>query len=147
MEEWLGNMATLKNEGHFTGIGLSEVTAASIRKANAITPISSVENELSLFAMTPDIMESLDACTELKIPLTAYAPMGKGLLSGVRKSEPVGPRGVTGPRSQPGNLEKNLEMVSQITKIAEEKGVPTSEIALAYILHLSPIVSSLDTRW
>lgn len=75
------NLVTLKDEGHFTGIGLSEVSASTLRRAHAVHPIAAVENELSLFNLTDDALEVVKACEELGIAYTAYSPLGRGLLT------------------------------------------------------------------
>ena len=80
------NLATLQSEGHFTGIGLSEVSSSTVQRANSLHPILAVENELSLFSLEPAILDTLQTCTELSIPLVGYSPLGKGMLTGEIKS-------------------------------------------------------------
>ena len=120
---------------------MAEVSAATIRKANAIHQLSAVENEVSLFNLDSRGQEALKACEGLGIPLTAYSPLGKGFLTGKVKPEshPMGSR--LGPRSSGSNLDHNMALVSKLEQIANKKGIETAQLALAFLLQLSPVVS------
>jgi len=74
------NLATLQSEDLFGSVGLSEVTAATLRKAHAVHPVSLVENELSLFNLEPEALDVVNACDDLGIAFTAYSPLGRGML-------------------------------------------------------------------
>jgi aryl-alcohol dehydrogenase-like predicted oxidoreductase len=76
----MANLATLQSEGLFGCVGLSEVTAATLRKAHAIHPVALVENELSLFNLEEEALDVVKACDELGIVYTAYSPLGRGML-------------------------------------------------------------------
>lgn len=86
VEELMKNLETLREEEHFTSIGLSEVGASTIRRVAAIAPIAVVENELSLFSLEQPVKDALEACTELGIAFTAYSPLGRGFLTQRYKS-------------------------------------------------------------
>lgn len=79
-ETLMTNLATLQSEDLFGSVGLSEVTAATLRKAHAVHPVSLVENELSLFNLEPEALDVVNACDDLGIAFTAYSPLGRGML-------------------------------------------------------------------
>ena len=122
---------------------MAEVSASTIRKASAIHPLSAVENEVSLFNLDTRGREALAACEELGIPLTSYSPLGKGFLTGKVKPEdhPMAAMLSRMPRFSGDNLNHNIALVSKLEQIADKKGIPTSQLALAFLLHLSPVVS------
>ncbi|KAI1499963.1 Aldo/keto reductase [Biscogniauxia marginata] len=136
MEETMGALKELLDEGAIGAVGLSEVRAETIRKANALCPISVVEVEFSLWST--DILTNgvAETCKELDIPILTYAPLGYGFLTGqVRKLEDI-PKGdlrlMTG-RFQPENFYKNIELVDKLTEFAKERGATTAQLALAWI--------------
>jgi pyridoxine 4-dehydrogenase len=145
IEEVMRNLVTLRDEGLFTHIGLSEASATTLKRAVAVAPVAAIEIELSLWSMEPAIMDVVNTCTELSIPLIAYSPLGRGMLTGKWKSLDdihKDDRRRFWPRFQPGNFEKNLEMVKELEKLAEKKGVTSAELALAFLIRLSPMVSN-----
>ncbi|RYP41860.1 hypothetical protein DL767_000689 [Monosporascus sp. MG133] len=136
IEETMGALRELLEEGAFGAVGLSEVQAEIIRKANALCPISVVEIEFSLWSTEILTNGVAETCMELDIPMLTYAPLGYGFLTGrFRKLEDV-PKGdlrlMTG-RFQPENFYKNLALVDKLTEMAEKKGAMVAQLALAWI--------------
>ncbi|RFU35928.1 hypothetical protein B7463_g399, partial [Scytalidium lignicola] len=126
--------------GKIDGISLSEVGAATIRRAAAVTKIVAVEVELSLFST--DIFKNgvAETCGELNIPIVAYSPIGRGFLSGQLKSPDDIPDGEIRklfPRFQPDAFEHNLELVRNVEKIAAKKGCTPAQLALGWVHQLS----------
>lgn len=137
IEETVGAMADLVTAGKVRYLGLSEASAATIRRAHAVAPISAVQTEYSLWTrdLEQDILPTL---RELGIGLVAYSPLGRGFLTGaLRSTADVASddfrRGL--PRLQGDNLEANLQLVAEIEKIATDKGVTPAQLALAWVQH------------
>ncbi|WP_244957232.1 aldo/keto reductase, partial [Candidatus Frankia nodulisporulans] len=137
IEETVGAMADLVTAGKVRYLGLSEASAATIRRAHAVAPISAVQTEYSLWTrdLEQDILPTL---RELGIGLVAYSPLGRGFLTGaLRSTADVAAddfrRGL--PRLQGDNLEANLQLVAEIEKIATDKGVTPAQLALAWVQH------------
>jgi aryl-alcohol dehydrogenase-like predicted oxidoreductase len=145
VEETVGAMAELVREGKVKGIGLSEVSAATIRKAHAVHPLTAVQTEYSLWSREPED-EILEVTRELGIAFVAYSPLGRGFLTGQIKStedfDPDDYRRYT-PRFQGENFEKNLELVKKVENMACKKGCTPSQFALAWVMaqgeHIFPI--------
>ncbi|OTB17133.1 hypothetical protein K445DRAFT_74350 [Daldinia sp. EC12] len=130
-------LAELVKEGKIGGIGLSEVSANTIRKAHAIHPISAVEIELSLF--TPDPLHNgvVDTCHELGIPIIAYSPVGRGWLTGeLRKLDdlPADDYRRMLPRFQPEVFDQNFKLVKAVEHIAKRKGVTMAQVAIGWVV-------------
>jgi aryl-alcohol dehydrogenase-like predicted oxidoreductase len=137
IEETVGAMAELVNEGKVRFIGLSEAGAETIRRAHPVHPITAVQTEYSLW--TRDVEdEVLPTLKELGVGLVAYSPLGRGFLSG-RFSSPdeldEGDFRRYGPRFTGENLEQNLKLAERVRELAEEKGVTPAQLALAWVLH------------
>jgi len=125
--------------GKLGGISLSEVRAETIHEAVKVAKIVAVEVELSLWST--DVLDSgvADACAQYDIPLVAYSPIGRGMLTGqIRRVEDV-PDGFARhvPRFQPGNFEINLQLVDQVEKLAKRKGCTTAQLAISWTRNLS----------
>jgi len=137
IEETVGAMAELVDAGKVHHLGLSEASAATIHRAHAVHRITALQTEYSLF--TRDVeSEILPACRGLGIGFVAYSPLGRGLLSGqITSAEQLGPDDFRfrHPRFQGENLQQNLASVDVIKKIAQEKNVTTSQLAIAWLLH------------
>ena len=136
IETTIGALAKLVEEKKLKAISLSEVKAETIRRAHKVHPISAVEVEFSLWAT--DILTNGVAavCAELRIPIVAYSPLGRGFLTGEIKSPddiPDGDFRKTLPRFQPENFGKNIEMVERLREIAEKKGCSPAQLALAWV--------------
>ena len=136
IEETVGAMARLVEQGKVRYLGLSEAAPATIRKAHATYPISALQTEYSLWSREPED-GLLSTCRELGIGFVAYSPLGRGFLTGkIRRFEDLAPddhrRGF--PRFQGDNFAKNLRVVDRINEIAEEKHCQPSQLALAWLL-------------
>jgi aryl-alcohol dehydrogenase-like predicted oxidoreductase len=136
IEETVGAMAELVQEGKIRHIGLSEASAETLRRAAAVHPITALQTEYSLW--TRDVeAEILPTCRELGIGFVPYSPLGRGFLSG-RFSSPddldAGDFRRHGPRFTGDNLEANLELAAKVAEIAESKGCTPAQLALAWVL-------------
>lgn len=136
IEDVVATMAALKQEGKIGAIGLSEVSAATLRKAAAVHPIAALQSEYSLW--TRDVeAEILPACRELGTALVPYAPLGRGVLTGtLTKVEDLAADDFRrqSPRFAEGNLERNLKLLAPVEQLAKAKGCKPGQIALAWLL-------------
>jgi aryl-alcohol dehydrogenase-like predicted oxidoreductase len=136
IEDTVGGMARLIERGKVRYLGLSEAAPETIRRAQAVHPISAVQSEYSLLYRQP-AEDTIAVCRELGISFIAYSPIGRGLLSARIKQAgdiPEDDRRRQHPRFQDGNLEHNLGLVRRIEEIAREKGATPSQLALAWLL-------------
>jgi len=125
--------------GKVGAIALSEVSAATIEEAVAITKIAAVEVELSLFSTDVLTNGVAAACARHNIPIVAYSPLGRGLLTGQIRSVadiPAGDFRLHMPRFQPENFNINLELVAQVEALAKKKGCTPAQLALGWITSL-----------
>lgn len=136
IEETIGAMAELVQQGKVRYLGMSEAAPATIRRAQAIHPISALQTEYSLWSRDPED-EILPTVRQLGIGFVPYSPLGRGFLSGAIASlDDLAPddfRRIS-PRFQGENFNKNLQVVEQVKAIAAEKGVTPSQLALAWLL-------------
>jgi aryl-alcohol dehydrogenase-like predicted oxidoreductase len=142
IEDTIGAMARLVEQGKVRRLGLSEALPATIRRAHAVHPIAALQTELSLWSREPE-RELLSVCEELGIAFVAYSPLGRGFLTGaIRSHEDLAPNDYrrTTPRLQSGNLERNLTLVDGIGEIAAAKGCTQAQLALAWVLSRGPHV-------
>jgi aryl-alcohol dehydrogenase-like predicted oxidoreductase len=136
IEETVGAMAELVQEGKVRHLGLSEAAPDTIRRANAVHPIAAVQSEYALWTRDPEA-EVLPVCRELGIGFVPYSPLGRGFLSGRFKSpDELAENDFRrhGPRFTGDNLQANLRIVAKIENIAAEKGVSSGQLALAWVL-------------
>jgi aryl-alcohol dehydrogenase-like predicted oxidoreductase len=136
IEETVGAMAQLVQEGKVRFLGLSEAAPQTIRRAHAVHPITALQTEYSLWTRDPE-KEILPTCRELGIGFVAYSPLGRGFLTGrIKNSEDLEKedRRRSFPRFQDENLRRNLELVRRVEEIAAEKGCRPSQLALAWLL-------------
>jgi aryl-alcohol dehydrogenase-like predicted oxidoreductase len=136
IEETVGAMSDLVSAGKVRFLGLSEASAATVRRAHAVHPISALQSEYSLWTRDPED-EILPALRELGIGFVAYSPLGRGFLTGQLKSpddfaEDDYRR--NSPRFQGENFVKNLELVARIQAISERKGITAGQLALAWVM-------------
>ena len=136
IEETVGALAELVQEGKIRHIGLSEAAADTIRRAHAVHPVAAVQFEYSLFSRDVED-EVLPTLRELGIGLVAYSPLGRGFLSGRFSSADeldADDWRRTQPRFQGENAERNLELASAVADLAAEKDVTPAQLALAWVL-------------
>jgi len=136
IEETVGAMAELVQQGKVRYLGLSEASAAEIRRAHAVHPISAVQTEYSLWSREPE-REIMPTLQELDIGLVPYSPMGRGFLSGViTQPDDLATDDFRRqlPRFQGDNFYKNLQLVDRVRQLAAQKGVTAGQLALAWLL-------------
>ncbi|WP_207926335.1 aldo/keto reductase [Actinocrispum wychmicini] len=136
VEETVGALAELVAAGKVRHIGLSEASAETIRRAHAVHPITSVQSEWSLWSRTIED-DVVPVCRELGIGIMPYSPLGRGILTGRYRStddfEEGDFRRTSQPRFAAGNLERNLEFVRALEKLARARGVTAGQLALAWV--------------
>jgi aryl-alcohol dehydrogenase-like predicted oxidoreductase len=136
IEDTVGAMARLVEQGKVRALGLSEAAPETIRRAHAVHPIAAVQSEYSLMYRNP-AEESLLTCRELDIAFVAYSPLGRSMLTGTIHAAgdiPEGDRRLAHPRFQDENLTHNLRLTAQLEAIAADKGIKASQLALAWLL-------------
>lgn len=136
IEESVGALAELVQEGHVREIGLSEASAATLRRAHAVHPVAAVQNEYSLWTRNPEL-GTLDSCRELGIALVAFSPLGRGALTSTPPdlgTLPAGDLRHHMPRFQGDNYTANLALVDQLGDLADRAGCSTAQLALAWLL-------------
>lgn len=153
IEETVGAMSRLVEEGKVRFLGLSEAGAETIRRAHATHPISALQTEYSLWSRDVEI-EILPTLRELGIGLVPYSPLGRGFLTGeIQKFEDFAPDDYRrfSPRFQGENFHKNLRLVNHLRELAQQKGVSASQLALAWVLaqgdDLAPIPGTKRVKY
>ncbi|MBV9409283.1 MAG: aldo/keto reductase, partial [Candidatus Eremiobacteraeota bacterium] len=137
IEESVGALHELVQAGKARAIGLSEVSGATLRRAAAVAPLAALQSEYSLFTRDVETNGVLTAARDLGITLVAYAPLGRGILTGALRS--TGALGADDlrrrvPRFDPGNFERNLALVDALTTVAADAGATPAQLALAWLL-------------
>ena len=137
VEDTVGAMSTLVKEGKIKGIGLSEVSAATLtRMHTTVYPITAIQSEYSLWSREPE-EGVLQTCAALNIAFVAYSPLGRGFLTGQIKSfDDFGEDDFrrNTPRFQGENFKKNLELVAKVEQLARQKKCTPSQLAIAWVL-------------
>ena len=136
IEETVGEMTRLLEEGKVRYLGLSEAAAETIRRAHRVHPIAALQTEYSLWSRDPEV-GILATCRELGIGFVAYSPLGRGFLTGQIKSFDdlaADDYRRNSPRFQGENFAKNLGLVKSIEELATRKGCTPSQLALAWVL-------------
>ncbi|HEY0206042.1 MAG TPA: aldo/keto reductase [Acetobacteraceae bacterium] len=136
IEDTVGAMAELVQQGKIKYLGLSEAAPATIRRAHAVHPITAVQTEYSLWSRDPED-ELLPTLRELGIGFVPYSPLGRGFLTGqIRRPEDLGEGDfrLTAPRFQGENLQRNLVLVDEIAALAAAKGCTAAQLSLAWVL-------------
>ncbi|MDT7612029.1 MAG: hypothetical protein QOG96_6532 [Pseudonocardiales bacterium] len=136
IEDTVGALAELVAEGKIRHIGLSEAGAETIRRAQAVHPITALQTEYSLWTRDPEA-EILPLVRELGIGFVAYSPLGRGFLTGAIRSTDQFARDdfrANNPRFAAGNFEQNLRIVDQVTAVAREADATPAQVALAWLL-------------
>jgi len=137
VEESIGAMARLVEQGKVRAIGLSEVSEATLRRACQIHPISALQSEFSLSCRQP-AQSMFKVCKELDVSFVSYSPLGRGLLTGLLPGSVTGSSGDLRkgiPRFSPDNIEHNLQLVARVSALAESLGLTTAQLALAWVLN------------
>ncbi len=152
IEETVGAMGELVTAGKVRYLGISEVSAEQIQKAHATFPISAVQNEISLFGREVETNGVYDLTQELGIGLVAYSPLGRGFITGEIKSPDDIPEDDFRrliPRFQGEQFYKNLDLVRELEQIGREKGVTSSQLALAWLIQkgIVPIPGTKRVRY
>ena len=138
IEETVEAMSALVKEGKVGYLGLSEVSSETVKRAQAVHPITAVQSEYSLFERTAEERGILNTLDELGIGFVAYSPLGRGFLSGqIRTIDdlPENDFRRSIPRFQEAHFYKNIELVKAIEAMAEEKQITASQLALAWIIN------------
>jgi aryl-alcohol dehydrogenase-like predicted oxidoreductase len=153
IEDTVGAMAELVQQGKVRHLGLSEAAPATIRRAHAVHPITALQTEYSLWSREPE-EEVLTTVRELGIGFVAYSPLGRGFLSGrFQRPEdiPEGDWRRTSPRFQGENFQKNLKLVARVHEIAAQRKVTPGQFVLAWLLaqgdHIVPIPGTKQRRY
>jgi aryl-alcohol dehydrogenase-like predicted oxidoreductase len=137
IEETIGAMSNLVNEGKVRCIGLCEASASTISRAHAVHPLSAVQSEYSLWSRDVE-REVLPACEELGIGFVAYSPLGRGFLTGKLKSMDALPETDNRkhqPRFQGDNFQRNLDLVSRIEEMAADKRCTPAQLVLSWLFY------------
>ena len=143
IEDVAGTVRDLIAEGKVKHFGMSEPGAATLRRAHAVQPVTTLQNEYSLWTRQVEHNGILDACTELGIGLVPYSPLGKGFLTGtITNTEQVAKGDFRGtlPRFQADALAHNLQLVELVKRIAAARGATPAQIALAWLLARAPFI-------
>ena len=141
IEESAGALAALVKAGKTRYVALSEAAGETLRRANAVHPMASLQMEYSLFSREAEEKGNLAACKSLGAAFMAYAPLGRGLLTGHFRREgdlPDGDRRLKMPRFQAGNIERNAAILSEVEAIAREKGATLPQMAIAWVMAQGP---------
>jgi aryl-alcohol dehydrogenase-like predicted oxidoreductase len=136
IEETVGELSLLVEQGKVRHIGLSEAGPETIRRAHAAHPITALQSEYSLWTRDPE-HEILDLVRELGIGFVAYSPLGRGFLTGeIRSADAVAEDDFrkTIPRFAEGNIDQNLRIVNEVEAVANELGATPAQVALAWVL-------------
>lgn len=137
VEETWGTLAELVAEGKVRRLGISEASAATIRRAHAVHPVTALQSEWSLWTRGIED-EIVPTCRELGIGIVPFSPLGRGFLTGTITSVSQLPEGDMRrgmPRFTKDNLDHNLQIVRTLRELAEEKGVTPGQLALAWVQH------------
>ncbi|UYK84446.1 aldo/keto reductase [Xanthomonas sacchari] len=137
IEDTVGAMARLVEQGKVRFLGMSEAAAATIRRAHAVHPITALQSEYSLWSRDPEHDGVLETVRELGIGFVPYSPLGRGFLTGaIRSPEDFEADDYRrhSPRFQGENFDRNLQLVERVRELAQAKGVTPGQLALAWVL-------------
>jgi aryl-alcohol dehydrogenase-like predicted oxidoreductase len=153
IEDTVGAMARLVEQGKVRHLGLSEAAPKTIRRAAAVHPIAALQSEYSLWSRHVE-REILGVCEELGIGFVAYSPLGRGFLTGsISQREAMATNDIrrTMPRFQGENLAHNLGLVDELKKLAQAEGCTPAQLAIAWLLGrkpwIVPIAGASRRRW
>lgn len=137
IEETVGAMAELVRAGKVEHLGLSEVGAATLRRAAAVHPIAALQSEYSLWTRDVEHNGVLEACRELGVGFVPYSPLGRGFITGaIARADQLAPDDyrLTNPRFQGENFERNVLLAGRVREVAAAKGITPAQLALAWVL-------------
>ncbi len=140
IEDSVGALSRLVEQGKVRAIGLSEVSASSVRKAHAVHPVTAVQNEYSLWSRNPEL-GVLDTCRDIGAAFVAFSPLGRGFLAdGLHDVATLAPKDIRRnmPRFEPANYAANLRLLPAYRALATEAGCTPAQLALAWLLHKAP---------
>lgn len=153
IEDTVGAMAKLKQQGKIRHLGISEAAPATLRRAHAIHSIAALQTEYSLWSREPED-ELLALCRELGIGFVAYSPLGRGFLSGVVSETTTLAKGdlrANHPRFQPDNMKRNAKLVDDLRALAVTQGCSSAQLSLAWLLSrrdfIVPVPGTRQLRW
>lgn len=153
IEDTVGALAELVRQGKIRAIGLSEVTAEQLRRADAVHPVAALQSEYSLWSREAEV-DVLPACKALGITFVAFSPLGRGFLTGAIKQTSDLDRSdfrLTSPRFQGENFERNQALLARVESLCAGKGCTPGQLALAWLLHrdqdIVPIPGTKRTRY
>lgn len=154
MEDVVGAMAKLRDEGKVRFLGLSECNAETLRRCHRVAPIAALQTEYSLWTRDVAEREMLPACRALGVAYVAYSPLGRGFLTATVKSTaglPASDRRHVHPRFQGDNMARNLALLPTLESLAAAKGCTPAQLALAWVLHrgddIVPIPGTKKRAW
>lgn len=149
LEDQVGALADFKREGKIRAIGLSEISVATLLKANAVVQIDAVQSEYSLWSRNPDVATPhgtmLEVTRKLAIAFVAFSPLGRGFLPGTLRSNEFAPGDIRRPmpRFMGENWAHNLTLLEPFAAIAREAECAPAELAIAWLLHRAPHIIAL----
>jgi aryl-alcohol dehydrogenase-like predicted oxidoreductase len=153
IEDTIGAMVRLKEQGKIRHLGISEAAPATLRRAHAVHPITALQTEYSLWSRQPED-ELLDLCRTLGIGFVAYSPLGRGFLSGtISSADAIGSSDLrrSHPRFQVDNMQRNRALVDQLQTLAEREGCSAAQLSLAWLLQrgdfIVPVPGTKRLKW
>jgi hypothetical protein len=144
IEDIVGIMSNLVQEGKIRAIGLSEVSANTIKRAHSVHPLTAVQSEYSLWTQS----STLDICQKLDIRFVAFSPLARGFFGGVMQVERVTDLRHHMPRFTPENYQLNLPLLKRVQQLADTENCTTTQISLAWLLtkNITPIPGTTDPQ-
>ena len=141
IEESVGALARAVEAGKIRAIGVSEMSAATLRRAHATHPIAAIQNEYAPWVRNSDVAV-METCRELGIGFVAFSPVGRGFLAGSIRGGQFEPGDLRAlwPRFSPENLPHNLQLLDRFCTLAAEIGITPAQLALAWVLHQAPFI-------
>jgi len=148
IEESMGALVRAKEAGKIGAIGLSEMSAATMRRAHAVHPIAAMQSEYSPWVRNPEVAV-LEACRELDVAFIAFSPLARGFLTGTMTSNEFKPGDlrIPMPRFQEPNFSENLKLAARFNAVAADLGITPAQLSLAWVLARDPgIIAIPGTR-
>jgi aryl-alcohol dehydrogenase-like predicted oxidoreductase len=146
IEDVAGTVKELIAQGKVKHFGMSEPGVQTLRRAHAVQPVATLQNEYSLWTRGPETNGILEACDELGVGFVPYSPLGKGFLTGAMNKDTklgAGDFRNTVPRFSPHAMEKNQALVELLKRVGDEKGATPAQIALGWLLAQRPYIAPI----